>query len=195
MLIWINGAFGAGKTHAAYELQRRLPNSFVYDPEKAGFFLQKNIPSSIHADDFQDYPMWRTINLSVLEYCLQQYTGPIIVPMTITNKQYYQEVIGALSQKFEVKHVILYARKETILRRLASRLETPHSWAAKQIDRCIRAFDEDITENRIETDDMNICEVVEQIASIAGITLPEDDRTILQKFVDRILTKCRHIRL
>ena len=39
MIIWINGAFGAGKTQAAYELRRRAENAYVYDPENAGYFI------------------------------------------------------------------------------------------------------------------------------------------------------------
>lgn len=194
MLIWINGAFGAGKTQAAYELQRRLPNSFVYDPEKIGFFLQKHIPPSIRTDDFQDYSMWRTFNLDILTYCLRHYAGPVIVPMTVADRQYYSEIIGVLSKRFEVRHIILCAKRETLLRRLASRFETPRSWAAQQIDRCIKAFDEDITEYRIDTDDMNVRQVVDAIASLAGLTLLEDNRGIFRRFFDRIITQCRHIR-
>jgi uridine kinase len=41
LIIWLNGAFGAGKTTAAFELCRRLPDSFVYDPENVGFFPKK----------------------------------------------------------------------------------------------------------------------------------------------------------
>lgn len=194
MIIWINGAFGAGKTQAAYELQRRLPGSFVYDPENVGFFLQKSIPKSIQIDDFQDYPMWRTFNLDILNYCLQHYAGPIIVPMTVTNRQYYDEMISVLSKRDEVRHIILYAKRKTLLRRLASRLETPRSWAAQQIDRCIKAFDEDITEYRIDTDEMSIDQVVEKIASLAGIVLHKDDRSIFRRYLDRIITTCKHIR-
>lgn len=40
MILWINGAFGSGKTQAAYELNRRLKNSFVYDQENIGYFFQ-----------------------------------------------------------------------------------------------------------------------------------------------------------
>ncbi len=54
MIVWLNGAFGAGKTTAAYELHRRLENSFVYDPENAGCFLRKNMPEECHTPDFQD---------------------------------------------------------------------------------------------------------------------------------------------
>ena len=56
MIIWINGAFGAGKTQTAYELHRRLPGSWVYDPEETGFLLRKTLPSALRLDDFQDYP-------------------------------------------------------------------------------------------------------------------------------------------
>ena len=39
MIIWINGAFGSGKTQVAHELKRRLENSFIYDPEQIGYFF------------------------------------------------------------------------------------------------------------------------------------------------------------
>lgn len=194
MIIWINGAFGVGKTQTAYELRRRLPGSFVYDPENVGFLLQKVIPPPIQADDFQDYPMWRAFNLDILDYCLQRYTGPIIVPMTVTNRRYYDELIGALSKRTEVRHVILCAKRETLLRRLASRFETPRSWAAQQIDRCFKAFDEDIPGCRINTDEMDIYQVVEKIASLSGVSLTEDKRSAFRRFFDRIAVKCRHIR-
>ena len=47
LILWINGAFGSGKTTISYELNRRIPNSFVYDPENIGFFIRKNIPKQI----------------------------------------------------------------------------------------------------------------------------------------------------
>lgn len=174
MIIWINGAFGSGKTQTAYELQRRMQNSYVYDPENAGFFIRENIPESIRTEDFQDYPMWRTFNFDMLDYISQHYIGHIIVPMTITSRQYYDEIIGALSKKYDIRHIILYAKKETILRRLESRPESSRLWAEQQIDRCINAFDKDIVKYKIFTDDMTIHQVVEQIASLTDINLSED---------------------
>lgn len=53
MIIWINGAFGAGKTQTAYELHKRAEHSFVYDPENVGYFIRKNTPRSTHTSDFQ----------------------------------------------------------------------------------------------------------------------------------------------
>ena len=194
MIIWLNGAFGAGKTQTAFELQRRLKNSYVYDPENVGFFIRDNIPPSLAAPDFQDYPVWRRFNFEMLEYISQQYGGTVIVPMTITNRAYYDEIVGKLSEKHDVKHIILYAERETLLKRLASRFEGPSSWGAQQIDRCIRAFDEDITEYKIHTDSINIYQTVERVAGVCGIALPEDRRSGLRKFRDRVVTKLRHIR-
>ena len=65
MIIWLNGAFGAGKTQTAWELRRRMADAYVYDPENAGFFIRKNLPPSLLTGDFQDYPMWRAFNLDM----------------------------------------------------------------------------------------------------------------------------------
>lgn len=194
MVIWINGAFGAGKTQTAYELHRRMPDSYVYDPENAGFFIRENLPPGLTTSDFQDYPMWRSFNVEMLDYIASRHPGSVIVPMTITSREYYHEVIGALSQKHELKHFILCAEKETLLRRLASRLETRNSWAARQIDRCIRAFQEDLSGYRIHTDDLTIRQVAEEVAALAGIPLPEDRRSPLRRTCERIFTQLRHIR-
>lgn len=138
--------------------------------------------------------MWRTVNLEMLEYIANHYSGIIIVPMTITNRAYYEEIVVALSMHYDVKHVILSAKKETIIKRLASRFDGRHSWAAQQIDRCIAAFDNDITEHKIYTDNMSIYQVVDEIAQYAHIPLSEDKRGTLHRLIDRIITQYRHIR-
>lgn len=194
MIIWLNGSFGAGKTQTAYELHRRIPHSYVYDPENIGYFIRKNIPRQMDKEDFQDHPMWRSFNLELLDYIASQYQGDIIVPMTITNRAYFDEIIGELSKRHQVKHFILWATKETLLKRLASRLEGRSSWAARQIDRCLNAFETDITECKVYTDDLNICETAEKIAELSGITLLKDRRSGVRKSIDRLITKYRHIR-
>nr|WP_290461614.1 AAA family ATPase [Acutalibacter muris] len=194
MILWLNGAFGAGKTQTAFALQRRLPGSYVYDPENIGYCLAHNVPPALAEGDFQDYPMWREFNLRLLDDIASRYGGHIIVPMTVTNRAYYDELVGALSQRHEVRHFILWAERKTLLRRLARRLEGRHSWAARQIDRCMQAFERDVTGVKIHTDRLDVEQTAERVAALAGLALLEDKRSRPRRLLDRAITQIRHIR-
>ncbi len=194
MIIWINGAFGSGKTQTAYELRRRLKGSYVYDPENAGYFIRENLPSEVRREDFQDYAMWRSFNLEMLGYIAENFDGDVIVPMTVTNRDYYDEVIGGLSEKYDVRHIILCASRGEILRRLRSRFEGRRSWAACQIDRCVKAFDEEIPGQKIITDEMSTEQIVERIGELIGKELSEDKRSGVRRWADRLAVKLKHIR-
>lgn len=196
MIIWINGAFGSGKTQTSYELHRRIPNSVVYDPEKIGFFINKNIPKEIRKGDFQDYSIWRELNFTTLKYIDSEYKGIIIVPMTLVNPQYFEEIVARLrSERVIVNHFVLWASKETLQKRLRSRGERENSWSVKQIDRCINGLSNDLFKHRIETDKMSVENVVEKIASILEIQLLDDNRNKFRKKLDRIKTQIKQIRI
>lgn len=194
MIIWLNGAFGAGKTQAAYELHRRLPSSYVYDPENAGFFVRDNLPPGLELDDFQDFPMWRSFNLEMLDYIASRYRGHIIVPMTVTERAYYDELVGALAQRRQVRHFILWANADTLRKRLSSRLEGPNSWGGRQIDRCLRAFETEVTEEKIYTDSLNLYQVVDTLGELCGLALSPDRRGPVRKLAGRLMTQIKHIR-
>ena len=194
MIIWLNGAFGAGKTQTAYELSRRLPGSYVYDPENAGFFIRDNLPPGLGLDDFQEFPMWRAFNLDMLDYAASRYGGHIIVPMTVTSRYYYEELVGALAKKHQVRHFILWAGEDTLKKRLASRLERPGSWGYRQIGRCLDAFTTQVTEEKVDTDGLDIRQAAEKVGALCGLALPEDKRGPARRRLDRLATQLRHIR-
>lgn len=195
MIIWINGAFGSGKTQTSYELHRRIPDSFVYDPENIGFFINKNIPQEVCKEDFQDYSIWRELNYTILRYMESEYDGVIIVPMTVVNPQYYEETVGKLRRDgILVHHFVLWASKETLLKRLRSRGDGTNSWGAKQIDRCMKGLSNHLFHHRIDTENMTIEHVAETIASMSDIHLLPDDRTKFRKGLDRIKTQLKHFR-
>ncbi|MBU5593509.1 AAA family ATPase [Clostridium sp. MSJ-4] len=196
MIIWINGAFGAGKTQTAFELHRRIENSFVYDPENLGSFISKNIPSSIKKKgDFQDYEVWRELNFSLIKYIEDKYDGVLIIPMTIVNPKYFNEIVGSLkSHGITVKHYALMASKETLLKRLKSRGDGANSWGAQQIDRCLEGLAKEVFQSHIDTEDMSIDEVVEKIAIMSNIKLLPDDRGRLKKKIHRIKTQLKQIK-
>lgn len=195
MILWINGAFGAGKTTAAYELNRRIENSYIYDPENAGYFIRKNIPQQMNTEDnFQDYKLWRDFNLKMISFIADSFDGTIIVPMTVINRQYYDELILKLSERYTVKHFILYASEKVILKRLSTRLEGKNSWAAGKTRECISAFDSDIPGIKIMTDNMRIDEITQQIGKLSGIVLKPDKRKMITKKLNRLAVKLKNIR-
>jgi len=172
MLVWINGTFGSGKTQTSAELHRRLPDSYIYDPENVGYWLRENEPKSLHADNFQDEPLWRSVNRDMLFHLNANYNGVIIIPMTLVSTLYYEEIITFLRKKgTDIRHFLLYPSKETVKKRLAARGEGERSWAWQQIGRCYEAFENPIFENRIVNDTMTIPETAEKIAEMTGLSL------------------------
>lgn len=197
MIIWINGAFGAGKTQTAFELHRRIENSFIYDPENLGFFISKNMPSSIkNKGDFQDYEVWRELNFSLIKYIEEKYDGILIIPMTIVDPRYFNEIVSSLrNHGVIVKHYALMASKATLLKRLKSRGDRSNSWGAQQIDRCLEGLSNEVFQSHINTENMSIDDVVEKIAFISNIKLLPNDMGRFEKKINRIKTQLKHIRL
>lgn len=194
MIIWLNGAFGSGKTTTAFELNKRLSKSFVYDPENLGSFIRHNIPKNLHKDNFQDHDQWRYFNYDLLKYIAKSYDGIIIVPMTIINIEYYQEIIERLKKDgIRLDHYILYANKKTLNRRLNKRLELGETFARVQMDDCIEFFDNIVTEYKIYTDQLNVDQVVNEVAQKSQLKLLKNRNWIKRK-LDRILTTFKHIR-
>ena len=194
MIIWLIGAFGSGKTTVAFELNKRLSKSFVYDPENLGFFIRHNIPENLHKDNFQDHDQWRYFNYDLLKYVAESYDGIIIVPMTIINIEYYQEIIERLKKDgIRLDHYILYANKKTLNRRLNKRLELGETFARVQMDDCIEFFDNIVTEYKIYTDQLNVDQVVNEVAQKSQLKLLKNRNWIKRK-LDRILTTFKHIR-
>jgi len=197
MIIWINGAFGAGKTTVAHELDRRLANSFLYDPENAGYFIRRNTSGLFSNGDFQDIPLWREINYQILSMIAKKYDGVVIVPMTLVSPIYYSEIIGKLiADGVDVRHYILYAERNVIKHRLKKRmlpLVGNEDFALDALDRCIDFFDNHIKDVKIDTNNMSIENVVDEIAKLSNLKLLPDRRTPLRKFLCRLNMMIRRI--
>ena len=198
MVIWINGAFGAGKTTAAYELHRRLTPSFVYDPEQAGFFLRQNMPQACRTADFQDMALWRTFTYQMLRELHGTYEGTLIVPMTLVNPAYYEEIIQRLTDEgVPVAHCILCASRETILKRLRRRnlgMLGREAFAMEAIERCLAFFGSGVPGIRIETDRMTVNQIVDRIGEACALALSPDRRGAMARNMDRLQVAVRHIR-
>ena len=203
MLIWINGAFGSGKTQTAFELHRRAPGSHVADPELIGFAIHRMLPA--HArNDFQNRPQWRSAVVATLTDAVAAHDGPVLVPMTLVEEGYFDEIMGGLTDAgVPVSHFALQASPATLERRLRTRgaywlgraLGRPETWALQQIPRCVPALATDRFAEHVPTDDRPIDDVVEDVAARAGLALSLPRLSATRYQLRRAAVGVRHIRL
>ncbi|MFD9974426.1 AAA family ATPase, partial [Streptomyces sp. NPDC059017] len=127
MIVWINGAFSAGKTTTARELIDLIPNSTLYDPEVIGGAMRALLPQKRLAEvtDHQDLPIWRRLVVDTAAALLAEVGGVLVVPMTLLRQEYRDEIFGGLAaRRIPVRHVLLRP-DETILRSRITAREEP----------------------------------------------------------------------
>ncbi|MQY37361.1 hypothetical protein SRB17_53650 [Streptomyces sp. RB17] len=126
-VVWINGAFGAGKTTTARELIELIPNSTLFDPEVIGAGLTHLLPAKRLAEvgDFQDLPIWRRLVVDTAAAMLAELGGTLVVPMTLLRQEYRDEIFGGLAARRIPVHHLLLAPAETILRQRIAGREVP----------------------------------------------------------------------
>jgi hypothetical protein len=129
-ILWLNGAFGVGKTTVA----KQLTNRRLVDPERIGFVVRRTF---WRGRDYQDVSLWR--RLVVLQVRRAARRGPIVVPMTVVNRAVYDEVISRLDG---VRLVALVAPPDEIARRITTDTADPAAagWRLAQIERCVTAL-------------------------------------------------------
>ena len=52
LIVWVNGAFGSGKSTLVDELRPQGPEALVHDPEMVGYVLREIV--EVPTGDFQD---------------------------------------------------------------------------------------------------------------------------------------------
>ena len=130
MIIWINGAFGAGKTTLAEELHRRLPDAVMFNPEDVGHMLWQWMRP---AGDFQDLPSWRELVIATAVSLCRHHAETLIVPMTLLRDGYRAEILGGLADAGEeVRHVFLDLDAGVLRQRLTDRVLDPGNPEADQ---------------------------------------------------------------
>jgi hypothetical protein len=221
VLIWLNGPNGVGKTQAAFELHRRLPRSFVCDPEHLSLGLRRMLPQGMGSDP-RAQALWRGAVSDVLAMVLDRRDGrdggagsdgamreagatgamgeaggeaPVIAPKTVFDPDALKAIIDPLrAAGHEVHHVTLLASREVVLRRMRSRLESPRGFTGRRIDEVLDALQGPEFARHLRTDGMSIAAVAEDIAAHAGLTLEPDHTGPLRRRARRVAVQLRHVR-
>ncbi|MEA3004623.1 MAG: hypothetical protein QOH81_3411 [Sphingomonadales bacterium] len=169
MVIWINGAFGAGKTRVARRILALRPGAILLDPEQIGFMLRRLLPMRQIAD-FQDLPLWRELTVRIVREAAAE-GGPVIVPMTLADPARFEEVIGGLRAcGVDLRHFTLMASPETLRRRLRRRLDWPSSrrWALAQAEPAAAALADPAFAEHVDTEGRKVAEIADDILARAG---------------------------
>jgi hypothetical protein len=167
MIIWLNGAFGAGKTSVARRILAFRPEAMLFDPEQIGFFLRRLLPV---AGDFQDLKLWRELTVRLLREAEASAKGPVVVPMTLVDPAYFEEIVGTLrASGVALRHFTLVASLGTLRRRLRWRLDWPSSrrWALARAEPCAAALAAPMFADHVDTEGRSIAAIAADILSRA----------------------------
>ncbi|MFP3988934.1 AAA family ATPase [Streptomyces sp. E11-3] len=149
MIVWVNGAFGSGKSTLVDELRPRWPEALVYDPEMVGYVLREIV--EVPTGDFQDLRLWRRQVGDLAVGLVEEYRRPVLVPMTVVNPGYVGEIFGVLKDAgIDVHHFFLKVSREVLEERIDGRSFTPDNpeqdervrrWCKARIEPCMAGAD------------------------------------------------------
>ncbi|MGW2652101.1 AAA family ATPase [Streptomyces sp. NPDC001478] len=126
MIIWLNGAFGGGKTTLAAGLSRALSGATVADPEAVGDLVRSALAGhELKPRDYQDLPLWRQLSGAFVAGLAQHTGGPVIVPMTVLNPTYAEEIFTRLRRTDRFHHLVLHAEPAALHERIEASCECP----------------------------------------------------------------------
>ncbi|MFH9983336.1 AAA family ATPase [Streptomyces sp. NPDC017179] len=156
MIVWVNGAFGSGKSTLVDELRSRWPAAMVFDPEMVGYVLRETV--AVPTGDFQDLRLWRRQVAHLAVGLVEEYQRPVLVPMTLVNPEYVEEIFGVLKAAgIVVHHFFLKVSEEVLVKRIDERSFTPddpeqdervRQWCKAKIEACTTAMDTQSTRPR-----------------------------------------------
>ena len=176
MVVFINGAFGVGKTSVARALRRRLPGSVLFDPEVAGYFLRR-LPRWVPlrgrgTGDYQDMPAWRNLAVRGIRAARVGWAR-VIVPMAFSNPDYLDKIRGAVRRfDADVRHSCLVAPFACVSERLRGRGADPHrnAWEFRRAEECCAAHARPAFAGQVQTEGRDVGAVADELlARLSGV--------------------------
>lgn len=145
-VIFLNGAFGAGKTTVAKELRSLNSKFVIHDPERVGFILQRLPLWRARSGDFQEIGLWRNWVTKAIKARATAFPSKmLVVPMTLIAPRTREVIVGYTHAQWpdRVFEIWLGVSPDVLRRRLLTRDGDDASWALGQLDAC-RRFEEEL---------------------------------------------------
>ena len=171
MILWINGAHGAGKTSVARRIAALRTDALLFDPEQIGFMLRRLLPEVAALPDFKDHPLWRELTVRLLAEAEATAPALVVVPMTLAHPGHFEDIVGGLrAAGTELRHFTLTASPATLRRRLARRLDWPSSrrWALARVEPCAAALEADAFAEHVPTEGRSVAAIADDILERAA---------------------------
>ena len=166
LVVWINGAFGVGKTAVADELVRLLRDAIIFDPEPYGALLRSALAADEQPDDFQDLPAWRELTRATVASLAQTTRGVVVVPMTLVDDAYFKEVVDGIRREgIPLLHVSLVAAPQLVAARLHARAGN-NDWALDRVERCVSALADERFGEHLDASDATPHELAARIRAL-----------------------------
>jgi hypothetical protein len=173
LVVFVNGAFGIGKTTVARLLRERTPGSALFDPELLGLALRR-LPGFVPlegrgTDDFQDLALWRRGTVQGIRL-VRALRATVIVPQALSNLAYLRELTAGV-RRFEpkVRHFCLVAPFAVVRARLEKRGLDPArdsgAWQLRRAAECCAAHGSPEFSEQIATEDASAADVASAIAA------------------------------
>ena len=138
MILFLNGAFGVGKSTTARALRVLEPSIRIVDPERLGWLVQC-LPGA--PADFQDSAMWRRGVVTQIRVA-HTATHPVVVPMAFSELSILDELARGVARAGPVHRVCLHAPWTRIHERLLARgfaSDRDRTWVLRRSRECVAA--------------------------------------------------------
>jgi hypothetical protein len=116
LIVWLNGAFGGGKTTTANELTALLPGARHFDPEWVGYMLRANL-ADLEFTDFQQLPPWRVLVPETMAQVAALTGQHLIAVQTVLVEDYWRELRSGLDRHSLPVSRCCWTRSRTCWRR------------------------------------------------------------------------------
>jgi hypothetical protein len=141
VIVWINGAFGSGKTTTAGLVVTMLDGAKLFDPEYVGYMLMPFVESP--TGDFQDLRLWRHLVVEAMTGLARQYPHPWVAPMSLINAAYRAEILGGIrGGGVEVREFVLAVPEQNLRARIDADQMDPKArqWRHDHVSQALTTF-------------------------------------------------------